>query len=649
MPGSLQKRRKALCRMASVIKALAGDLDLDPSDVRYVLHRLSNEGPAFVTKTLPEFSKYALASLEAGRLLKGRDVGLTSFATSSNGAPRFMRGLLSEAIEGDAYALYRIRQFCDYFYKVAFDFEEEVIKKAEARYVQTDCETGNFDRRIASYARTAMFLLLPEIGRYQPHQLLAKGTRFGPGSFAGSSDLSIRVEVYKKLPAETIGLTRRDLRAYSGYFQSYPGAGNKRTNLNVDGSLTVTKSERPIVVSEGRTAELCFVPKDSRGPRVISKEPLHLLRAQMGVETVLKDILEDGTQRRINFRSQGINQELARRSSQDKKHSTMDLKDASDRVSNDLVRFLLDGTPLGTFVQRIRSTHVRLPSGDIHRLKKFANMGSGVCFPILSLVVYLAGVVACKLAGAGSYERAGQSVYVYGDDLIVPSYAWTQTHYVLEALGLKVNTSKSFTLGNFRESCGADYMGGVDVRPVRLRLSSAKLQNLSAYRNGIFPVDNDPAALQIERHCRELVDAGLSLTAEYWYRMLERRLGELPLVSRESPALGRYDPSAMVPDLATKAYVPVVTKVRSAYSCGIKGLGKALKPSKSDQTESIGEIQSRHSGIEWQLLNWSQGGQQDDWYRTPLRYSVSLKRRVVTSAQIGSFGLPSDPKALFGL
>ena len=39
----------------------------------------------------------------------------------------------------------------------------------------------------------------------------------------------------------------------------------------------------------------------------------------------------------------------------------------------------------------------------------------------------------------------------------------------LEAFGLLVNKKKSFSKGNFRESCGGDYFMGTDVTPVYMR------------------------------------------------------------------------------------------------------------------------------------------------------------------------------------
>jgi len=58
---------------------------------------------------------------------------------------------------------------------------------------------------------------------------------------------------------------------------------------------------------------------------------------------------------------------------------------------------------------------------------------------------------------------------IYGDDIIIPiEYTDVVVRY-LEAYALKVNINKSFSKGNFRESCGADFYKGIPVKPVYAR------------------------------------------------------------------------------------------------------------------------------------------------------------------------------------
>jgi hypothetical protein len=70
-------------------------------------------------------------------------------------------------------------------------------------------------------------------------------------------------------------------------------------------------------------------------------------------------------------------------------------------------------------------------------------------------------------------------VTVFGDDIIIPIDSRELLYKALEVLYFKVNDSKSFYTGRFRESCGVDSFNGVDVTPV--------------YWKG--PVGNDPDSI----------------------------------------------------------------------------------------------------------------------------------------------------------
>jgi hypothetical protein len=103
-------------------------------------------------------------------------------------------------------------------------------------------------------------------------------------------------------------------------------------------------------------------------------------------------------------------------------------------------------------------------------MKKFAPMGSAVTFPVQSLVFLLLTVYAVRLFDGkeghlrGLKESFGE-VTVFGDDIIAPSRAINAITWVLTQCGLKVNTEKTFSEGNFRESCGMDAFKGYDVTP----------------------------------------------------------------------------------------------------------------------------------------------------------------------------------------
>nr|WEU70969.1 MAG: RNA-dependent RNA polymerase [Hangzhou steitz-like virus 7] len=616
---SKTRPKRAVLSFRTIFHRLAKDLEIDPVDRNYAIKRLQQEGVSFLTKTLPLFAKYTLACCEAGTVLDAVSCGLTHFRLRK-GAPVFLHGLLTGAVAGSAECLYRIRQLCDYFYKLAFKFTNEVERAAIHRYLDTENaflqEEINWDT--VEEGRKVFLELFPNLASASVPDILRSGPYNGPGAFYGSEGLSMPYELYKKLSGNDVGYGHRVFRPYIGYFRPYPGAKKLRWPALSDAPA-------------GRTAKVVMVPKDSRGPRVISKEDMHLLMGQMAFNKYVSRQAEYESEGRVLFSDQTVHRELARKGSIDGANATLDLKDASDRVRLDVARHVFGNSPgIRWFLKHARSTHAELSEriprkGGFYikkyriRLRKVANMGSGICFPVLALIVYIASVIGVKRYYRSlPLKKCARKVYVFGDDDQVPAAAVDEVIKALEEFGLKVNTDKSFWRGRFRESCGADYYHGVSVVPIRLRLTNGDLGPVGDYRNGFlgFTRSNVGLVLQLERHCRELVEGGLRHLSEYYYDRLERALGSLPLVSRDCPALGRYDPYRVVPSASSEAYFPESIYVQSDLVCPWKGIGKSL--SSSDGL-----------GIDWSL--------------TPLRRKLKLKRRVLEPATRVMYGLTHIP------
>jgi hypothetical protein len=110
-------------------------------------------------------------------------------------------------------------------------------------------------------------------------------------------------------------------------------------------------------------------------------------------------------------------------------------------------------------------------------LRKFSTMGSACTFPVESLLflsVCLAAVLVSRRwkINVRSITRLAGEVAVYGDDLIVPADSRELVVRSLEALGLKINTDKSYWTGMFRESCGVDSYAGTKLTPAYWRSSN---------------------------------------------------------------------------------------------------------------------------------------------------------------------------------
>lgn len=220
-------------------------------------------------------------------------------------------------------------------------------------------------------------------------------------------------------------------------------------------------------------AKVVLVPKDSRGPRLISMEPLEVQWIQQGVKDKLYRLIESHplTRGQVNFTDQTVNQDLARSASFDAGWATMDMQEASDRVSLALVRRLLGDSPLWDALEATRSKETLLPDGSRMVLKKFAPMGSALCFPIEALIFWAMSVVSLRMHSSYSLRFASKLVYVYGDDIVVPIGFHEQIRADLERYSLLFNEDKCCTSPKpgFRESCGVDAFLGEDVTPIRVK------------------------------------------------------------------------------------------------------------------------------------------------------------------------------------
>lgn len=227
-------------------------------------------------------------------------------------------------------------------------------------------------------------------------------------------------------------------------------------------------------------ARVILVPKDSRGPRLISCEPLAMQWIQQGLGRAIMVHVEQHplTRRYVHFTEQQHNQRAALKGSLDGSMATIDLKEASDRITVGLVRCLWP-EPLLERLLAARSTDTQMPDGKLVHLNKFAPMGSALCFPILATTVW-------ALLAAGIEDTQGrESLLVYGDDVIVNTANAEHAISILESVGLMANRDKCCIQGFFKESCGTDAYKGVEVTPVRFRTVWKSRRSPSVYSSWI--------------------------------------------------------------------------------------------------------------------------------------------------------------------
>lgn len=253
--------------------------------------------------------------------------------------------------------------------------------------------------------------------------------------------------------------------------------------------------ELSLIGNEDLPSRMVSVPKTFKGPRLIACEPAEMQWCQQNIWSYLQTRVS-GTWLGdfIRFRDQSQNQELCIAGSRDGSLATIDLSDASDRVTPGIVSAVFGRNPgLVLALRATRTRSVTLPDDlGIHVLKKFSTMGSACTFPVESIVFLVVALATCLVLDEVEQESSGVGiprgasnllarvrslrgrVSVFGDDIIVPTDKFRTVCSVLEALCFKVSHTKSFSGKFFRESCGTDAVLGEVVTPIYWRKLAAE-------------------------------------------------------------------------------------------------------------------------------------------------------------------------------
>lgn len=206
------------------------------------------------------------------------------------------------------------------------------------------------------------------------------------------------------------------------------------------------------------------VPKNALTRRTISMEPAYCNFWQTSVDRTVRSFIRSHNRPGqvgyyVDLNDQEKNRSLALASSKDRSMVTADLSAASDSITLDLVQYLFEGTPLLRWLLATRSTSTQI-LGIRVRLRKFAPMGSRLCFPVQSVIFAAIIFLAEAMVKIPLHERRGRA---YGDDCIVETEAYEVFRELLREFGFKLNTDKSFDTSFFRESCGIFAYNGSDV------------------------------------------------------------------------------------------------------------------------------------------------------------------------------------------
>lgn len=466
---------------AALLRSLLNDISRLHTDARYldrdiltIESRYEHEGLSFLTKTLPSFAEAILDALENGVLAKQRAFGYSRCKS----IPKFLSGMTCHVFDAETgHVLADVEpgyvasllQILLLFSKLVESPDDKKNLETEAidKFIQYDkMVSEKVDQRVAYRIRTISRMLLQDLNIFDPSELPC---RHGPGA------VSDGLLTNQKWNAIWDGMKNATILSHFGY-EPRSVNDNESWSYIVQGDLFHRNSS--IASSIGRVVT---VPKNASSLRTITVEPCVNQFVQQGLNTVLrKAILSDGVLRQcLSLSDQSKNNHLAYIGSLTGEYATLDLKAASDLLSQELVSLVFCDKPTfleSLFVSRTPSLEIR---GEVHSLRKFAGMGNATTFPVQSVVFSIICIESildqdCKMLSYRNVKHAASRIRVYGDDIIVPTEYAASVVRRLESVGLIVNRSKSFLRGYFRESCGSDYYKGILVRPgfVRARFGT---------------------------------------------------------------------------------------------------------------------------------------------------------------------------------
>lgn len=507
--------------MLALATELGYDCHLSERDIQTIHSRYKSEGNSFLMLELPKLAKAMCMGVTSGCFVL--PVGFKPWKKGSC-LPAFLHelflcifnkdGTYRDCLSG-AQSYEDIYQFCSFFYKMKMPFTDSMVSSFSDSFIHTDgsirVEPYGLSDRVINRASD---IITSVLAGFDPTTIICKD---GPGVVSNGTLIS---KTTKRL--DSFPITRAEYLPH--FFLS--------SQAMLDEQDRWPKGEELVP-----TSKVIFVQKDARGPRVISAEPRENQFVQQGIRQFMYSAIESHplTSGQIHFTEQQHHGALALYTSLVREYATIDLKEASDRVSLTLVERLFSGLPLlKRYILDSRSTRARLPDGREVELRKFAPMGSALCFPVMALVIFSLIRAEMELRDSTMDILLGvhpdKRVLVYGDDIIVSADHAYLAMDVLERYGMMINNQKSYVGSPFAESCGVDAYWGIDITPVRLRVSLDSLVGPWRFPNGkIRPRMLSEDGLSLVETINQLDTKRRFRAARFLLGRFENTFGHLPI------------------------------------------------------------------------------------------------------------------------
>jgi len=451
---SFQSRYCAL-RQCIITDGIRNNVPFHEKDLLELRKRADHEGSSFIEVTLPLLGK----ALDMGLVSGGFLCPLGFSLKGQSRLPRLFNSVFQQIFGDDGRLLCKpnIQSISFLRQILLLDSKLEIALPQDVN----DRAVDEFVHRMSTLRSVRTPVHLPQL--QLARRLLGRALKYldlsdivpghGPGSVAERLDKFERWD-FSSWPVK------------AERFYPYLGYGVH--------SLKALLAHAPVTYLRKTQTRCCLVPKDFKGPRLISSEYSVNQYLQQGQLSALMKYVKRHPllSKSIKLDDQTFNQRLAMNSFADDS-VTVDLSAASDTISVPLVWYLFGEVP--EVRRRLMATRSDFMIHKDRKIKitSFAPMGSATCFPVETLVFWslsMASILHARRTDnlSASYAHSG-SLGVFGDDIVIPRYALSSLESVLIAVGCSLNKSKTCVETPFRESCGSEWFNGIDVTVIRNR------------------------------------------------------------------------------------------------------------------------------------------------------------------------------------